>query len=86
MVGTQDFKTWIDAESGWKVDSVSQYFPNHGRNYGLFQFAQIHPWTDNYLNGETSWTARRLHAGQARRAILRALEAGGHPQLRRADP
>ena len=57
MVGTRDFQTWINAESGGRVDAVSQYFPNHGRNYGLFQFAQIHPWTEKYLNGETSWTA-----------------------------
>lgn len=39
MVGTKDFETWIDAESGWNPNSVSQYFQGHGRNAGLFQFA-----------------------------------------------
>jgi cell wall-associated NlpC family hydrolase len=57
MVNTQDFKAWIDAESGWNVDSVSQYFPGHGRNFGLFQFWQGHPWTENYLKGGDEWTA-----------------------------
>jgi zinc D-Ala-D-Ala carboxypeptidase len=57
MVNTRDFDTWIKAESGWNVSSVSKYFPGHGRNYGLFQFWQGHTWTDNYLSGETDWTA-----------------------------
>jgi NlpC/P60 family len=57
MVNTRDFDTWINAESGWNVSSVSKYFPGHGRNYGLFQFWQGHTWTDNYLSGETDWTA-----------------------------
>ena len=56
MVRTQDFQTWIDAESGWNVSSVSQYFPGHGRNFGLFQFWQGHAWTSNYLSGD-QWTA-----------------------------
>lgn len=56
LVGTKDFTQWIAAESGWNVGSVSQYYPGHGRNYGLFQFAQIHDWTSKYLdNGQ--WTA-----------------------------
>ena len=55
-VGTRDFDVWIDAESGWTPYSVSQYFPGHGRNYGLFQFWQGHPWTQEYLSGGT-WTA-----------------------------
>ena len=57
MVATKDFDTWINAESGWRVDSVSQSFPGHGRNYGLFQFWEGHTWTDNYAPSETNWTA-----------------------------
>lgn len=51
LVGTKDFTTWINAESGWNVGSVSQYYAGHGRNYGLFQFWQGHEWTKDYLNG-----------------------------------
>jgi hypothetical protein len=57
MVATKDFDTWINAESGWRTDAVSQSFPGHGRNYGLFQFWEGHDWTDNFLNGTTTWTA-----------------------------
>ena len=57
MVYTRDFDTWIRAESGWRVDAVSPSFPGHGRNYGLFQFWEGHPWTRKYLNGPTTWTA-----------------------------
>jgi hypothetical protein len=57
MVYTKDFDAWISAESGWRVDVASQSYPGHGRNYGLFQFWEGHPWTDKYLEGETSWTA-----------------------------
>ena len=57
MVRTKDFDTWINAESGWRTDAVSQSFPGHGRNYGLFQFWEGHDWTVNFLNGETTWTA-----------------------------
>jgi cell wall-associated NlpC family hydrolase len=56
LVGTKDFTTWLNAESGWNVSSVSQYYAGHGRNYGLFQFAQIHPWTEKYLE-DGQWTA-----------------------------
>jgi hypothetical protein len=56
MVNTKDFQTWIGAESGWNVSSVSQYFPGHGRNFGLFQFWQGHDWTSEYLIGG-EWTA-----------------------------
>jgi hypothetical protein len=51
MVKTKAFDTWVKAESGWTVDSVSQYFPDHGRNYGLFQFWQGYDWTKEYLQG-----------------------------------
>lgn len=57
MVYTKDFEAWISAESGWRADAVSQSFPGHGRNYGLFQFWEGHPWTDAFLDGETTWTA-----------------------------
>jgi hypothetical protein len=63
MVGTQDFQTWIGAESGWNADSVSQFFPNHGRNYGLFQFWQGHDWTNQYLQGG-QWTATPYEQAQ----------------------
>lgn len=56
MVYTKDFETWVGAESGWRVDVVSQYFPGHGRNYGLFQFWQGHPWTARFLEGG-QWVA-----------------------------
>jgi len=57
MVYTADFDTWIRAESGWRVDAVSPSFPGHGRNYGLFQFWEGHPWTQAYLQGPLTWTA-----------------------------
>jgi NlpC/P60 family len=65
MVNTDDFSTWIAAESGhsnWAtnpeaVSVASQSFPGHGRNYGLFQFWEGHDWTNRYLNGATTWTA-----------------------------
>ena len=42
MVYTRDFDTWIRAEgSCWDPTTVSKYFPNHGRNAGLFQFALL---------------------------------------------
>lgn len=53
MVGTQDFQTWVAAESGWDPGVTSKYFPGHGVNYGLFQFWEGHAWTANYVkNGE----------------------------------
>ena len=56
MVGTKDFHTWVQAESGWNPGIVSQYFEGHGRNYGLFQFWEGHPWTARYVEGD-SFTA-----------------------------
>lgn len=51
MVGTSDFDLWIGRESGWRVDVVSQYFPGHGRNDGLFQVWRGHAFN---ANGEVS--------------------------------
>jgi cell wall-associated NlpC family hydrolase len=56
MVGTRDFETWIRAESGWQPDVVSKVYPNHGRNYGLFQFWEGHSWTSNFVT-DGRWTA-----------------------------
>jgi len=53
MVGTKDFHTWIEAESGWNPNIVSQYYEGHGRNYGLFQFWEGHDWTSRYVDGDT---------------------------------
>jgi hypothetical protein len=46
MVGTEDFRTWIGAEGGSIPRGWSQHFPGHGKNYGLFQLWEGHPWID----------------------------------------
>lgn len=67
LVGTRDWNTWINAESGGDPNRVSQ--PYDGvRNYGLFQF-RGHPWQDPYItqNG-MGWT---MTAYEQARAVAR---------------
>jgi hypothetical protein len=56
LVGTKDFNAWVNAESGFRPDVVSQYYAEHGVNYGLFQFWEGHDWTKPYVEGN-SFTA-----------------------------
>jgi hypothetical protein len=51
MVGTPAFTTWINAESGWRVNAQSAA-NNHGQaNGGLFQFWYGHAFTGPYQGG-----------------------------------
>lgn len=55
MVGTKDFRTWLNQESGYDPSTVSQ--PYDGiRNYGIFQF-RGHDWQQQYINANGEWTA-----------------------------
>lgn len=56
MVGTKDFRTWLNQESGYDPTRVSQ--PYDGiRNYGMFQF-RGHDWQAQYItDGGNTWTA-----------------------------
>jgi len=58
MVFTKDFQAWIQAESGWNVDSVSKtYVVNgiSGVNGGLFQIRYpAHPWAQQYFSSGNS--------------------------------
>jgi hypothetical protein len=47
MVGTKDFATWVNAESGWRVDAVSPANNNGLRNDGLFQIWRGHAFNKN---------------------------------------
>jgi cell wall-associated NlpC family hydrolase len=47
MVGTKDFQTWIQAESGWNVSAVSPANNNGLRNDGLFQIWRGHEYNSN---------------------------------------
>lgn len=75
MVNTKDFHTWIQAESGWNPYVTSQYFPGHGRNYGLFQFWERHPWTDQYVSGG-QWAATPYEQAQLVAQWFAHLEPG----------
>ncbi len=57
MVGTKDFTTWINAESGWNPSAISPANNQGLPNYGLFQFWAGHPWTKQYVNGAGDWVA-----------------------------
>ena len=69
MVRTKDFNTWIGAESGWKFDVVSKYYPGHGRNAGGFQFALLdRDWVWGDVD-QSSWTYGATPYEQARMVV-----------------
>lgn len=47
MVGTKDFHTWIQQESGWNVDATSPANNNGLANDGLFQIWRGHEYNSN---------------------------------------
>lgn len=69
MVYTKDFQQWVAAESGWDVNNVSKYYPGHGRNAGLFQFALLdRNWVWGDVN-QSSWTYGASAYEQAQLAV-----------------
>jgi hypothetical protein len=52
MVGTKEFTTWVNAESGGNPRRVSGPINQGLRNGGLFQFWFGHDWAEEFYNGK----------------------------------